>query len=820
MNPQKLSLQNHILEQLLEATQEGYWYIDNEAVTLDVNPAMCRILTRSREQVIGRSIFEFVDTINKDVFRHEIDARGRGKHGSYEVSLLRADGTSVPCINNATAVFDEDGQRLASIGLFTDISEIKKAEGALKDAHKELEHRVVERTRELDFQKRAIDEHAIISTTDNVGSITYVNDKFCDISGYTREELLGKNHRILKSGEHSPEFFADLWQTISGGNPWHGEVKNKNKNGHYYWTKATILPDINEKGKPSQYVSIRTDITEQKKSETEFARLDRILRAHIGCNEVILGATEEEKLIAGVCQVLVDTAGYKLAWVGYAEHDAEKSVRPVASYGADNGYVTSANVTYADTERGQGPVGSAIRTGKPVAVQDYMQNPKFAPWREAAIERGIAASIGVPLLDNDMAFGSLNLYAPEPNAFDEDEVKLLVRLAHIVSHGILSLRDTAGKKEAEDMLRKLSRALEQSPNMVFITDTDGSIEYINKRFTEVSGFTPDEILGKNPRILKSGNTPHEVHEALWSTILSGKDWRGELCDRRKDGTEFWARASVSPIRNGAGEITHFVALHEDITEEKARETLLREAKQQAEVANRAKTELMANMSHELRTPLNAIIGFTGAITAETFGPIGNEKYLEYIEDIGDSGQHLLELINDILDVSAIEAGKLELHDDDVVIDDLVESSIRLIADRANQKQIHLRTDVQRDLPILRADVRRMKQTLLNLLSNAVKFTPDDGMVTLSVSQEDVGGHVFTVTDTGIGMNHVELAKALVQFGQVDSGLSRKEEGTGLGLPLTKGLVELHGGIFDITSEKGVGTTVTVTFPPERVVSDA
>ena len=236
-------------------------------------------------------------------------------------------------------------------------------------------------------------------------------------------------------------------------------------------------------------------------------------------------------------------------------------------------------------------------------------------------------------------------------------------------------------------------------------------------------------------------------------------------------------------------------------------------------ASNAKSSFLSNMSHELRTPLNAIIGFTGAIKAEIFGPVGNDKYLEYIDHIGSSGQHLLELINDILDVSAIEAGKLELHEDNIVVDDLVEASIQFIKARAEQKQIHLHTDIQTALPMLYADTRRMKQILLNLLSNAVKFTPDEGTVTLSVSQNNGGGHVFITTDTGIGMSDVELAKAMVQFGQVDSCLNRKEEGTGLGLPLTMGLVELHGGMLDIISEKGVGTTVTLTFPPARAVSD-
>lgn len=237
----------------------------------------------------------------------------------------------------------------------------------------------------------------------------------------------------------------------------------------------------------------------------------------------------------------------------------------------------------------------------------------------------------------------------------------------------------------------------------------------------------------------------------------------------------------------------------------------------AKIASRAKAEFMANMSHELRTPLNAIIGFSETIKGEVFGPVGNDRYLDYLGDIHESGQHLLGIINDILDVSAIEAGKLELQEGDMVVADLVESSVRLVTDRASQKRIRLSTEIQSGLPIFHADTRRIKQVLLNLLSNAVKFTLDGGAVTLSVTQANGGGHVFSITDTGIGMNNAELTKAMAQFSQVDSGLTRKEGGTGLGLPLTKGLVELHGGTFNIASEKGVGTTATVTFPKARVV---
>ncbi len=261
----------------------------------------------------------------------------------------------------------------------------------------------------------------------------------------------------------------------------------------------------------------------------------------------------------------------------------------------------------------------------------------------------------------------------------------------------------------------------------------------------------------------------------------------------------------------------FVTLYSDATERRRAEDALRDAKEAAEIANRTKSAFLANMSHELRTPLNAIIGFSEIIEQELFGTIGSPRYKEYARDIHDSGTHLLNLINDILDVSKAEAGKIELQESSVRIGDVIDASIRLVGPRAREGGIKLSLPQYAHLPPLLADERRLKQVLLNLLSNAVKFTPSGGSVTLTANDEGAGGFVIRVIDSGIGMAGEDIPKALEPFGQVDSKLARKYEGTGLGLPLSKALVELHGGSLQIESEPGVGTTVTVVFPASRVV---
>ena len=497
------------------------------------------------------------------------------------------------------------------------------------------------------------------------------------------------------------------------------------------------------------------------------------------------------------------------------------------------------------------------------------------------------------------------------------------------------------REGGESSVRLLMRAVEQSPASIAITNAEGHFEYVNPGFVRATGYRPEEVIGQEPSLLKSGLTPADEYRALWRVIRSGSVWHGEFHNRRKDGSLYWVAASISPVRDESGAITHYVAVEEDITEIKAlqqrlsrseeryrgaseasldglfildavrdragavadfrfveangaglamlgrgrdevigrslgevlplarakgffdkyrrvflhREVLdeqfdvdepmalpmwihhtvvpladgvgitsrnvtelkryeaaLMAARSAAEDANAAKSIFLATMSHELRTPLNAILGFSELIRDQVFGPVGTPRYAEYAGDIHASGEHLLGLITSILDISKIEAGKLELDLRRIDLRLTLEQCLHLIDTRAEGQGLAMVEDFDPALPEIHADERAVRQMVLNLLSNAVKFTPAGGRVTLRAAADGPDWVEIAVSDTGIGIPEDQVERVMRPFEQLDNSYSRGAGGTGLGLALVKALADLHGGTVYLISKVDQGTTVSIRLP--------
>ena len=717
------------------------------------------------------------------------------------------------------------------------------------------------------------------------------------------------------------------------------------------------------------YISIVRDITERKRAEQELRRVNRTLRTISKCNQVTVRAADECHLLDNICGILVRSGGYRMAWVGYAENDEGRSVRPVAHAGFEEGYLQTASITWADTESGREPTGAAIRTGKPVVARDIQADHSLAPWREEALKRGYASTIALPVLLNAHVLGALTIYAEEPDAFDSEEIQLLTQLSNDLTYGIQALRTGAERNRAEAALRQsettLRSVLKAAPVGICIMK-DRVSQSANDLWYEIIGYTEAELLGQTTRRLyeseeeyqrvgrelytdlpkrgltsvetrlrrgdgafrdvilttaplnpydpSAGNVVaiHDVTERkrteaarreserkyrelvqLANSIILrwtpdgrilflnefGQRFFGyteaEICGRhvigtlvpetesngrnlsplmeeicanptafeqsvnenmRRNGERVWIAWTNKAVPAKQGQVAEILSIGTDITARRRAEEAIREvnvslerrvaertaelalARDRAEGADRTKSAFLATMSHELRTPLNSIIGFTGLLLRGLAGPL-NAEQTKQLRMVKDSGQHLLALINDVLDISKIEAGQIEIANAPFDLPESIQKVVQTVKPLANKKQLPLIAQIAPDVSRITSDRRRVEQILLNLLSNAIKFT-EQGEVTLTA--EIVPGMPrsalrISVADTGLGIKRENLDKLFQPFRQLDTGLTRQHEGTGLGLAICKRLVERLGGTITVESEWGKGGTFQCTLPihPER-----
>ncbi|HSQ46800.1 MAG TPA: PAS domain S-box protein [Lutibacter sp.] len=381
--------------------------------------------------------------------------------------------------------------------------------------------------------------------------------------------------------------------------------------------------------------------------------------------------------------------------------------------------------------------------------------------------------------------------------------------------------DVTEIKIAEESLKKLSQAVEQSPVSIVLTDTKGNIEYANPKTLEITGYELEELIGKKPKIFSSGEKPKSDYQELWKTILSGKEWRGEFHNRKKNGNLFWELASISPILNEKGEITNYLAVKEDITQHKQILNELVVAKEHAEESDRLKSAFLANMSHEIRTPMNGILGFAGLLKEPGLTGEQQQKYIKIIEKSGD---RMLNIINDIVDISKIESGLMEVYIKETNINEQVENIYNFFKPEADAKGILF--SVKKSFPekeaIIKTDSEKIDAILSNLIKNAIKFT-NQGTIQFGVDfASSATGKTeleFFVKDTGIGIPKDRQKAIFERFIQADISDKMAMQGAGLGLSIAKAYVEMLGGKIWLESEVDVGSTVYFTIPCNREIEE-
>jgi len=771
----------------------------------------------------------------------------------------------------------------------------------------------------------------------------YINRNLSLTVGSDVVSFIGRTPMESNSFPSTVDYQSKLQQVIQTGQPGEIEVEVPDLKGELRVHNVRFVAERNNDSRIIGALAIGRDITDRKHAELVIAHANRTLRMLSDTNQALIHITNESILLNEICRIAVEVGGYRMAWVGFAEHNEAKTVRPMAHAGFESGYIESLNLTWADDDRGRGPSGIAIRSGQPYIVHNIESESCFTIWKERALQRGYKSFIALPLICEDQTLGVIAIYSGEISAICEKEAEMLKELADDLAFGLTALhtrakreiaekalreseeryriiaentadtisvldlnlaytyispsvlklrgfsadeaikqsldsvftsaslqkvhktfaehmaleadknadpyrsvtleleeyckdgstiwveisvsflrdanlnptglltvtRDITERKRAEEKLRILSRAVEQSPSSIIITNTEGKIDYVNTKFAELTGYSPEEVFGQNPRFLKSGEMSSDYYKEMWQNLISGKEWYGEFLNKKKNGELFWELASISPIFDTNGAITHFLAVKEDITERKQTEEELLRAKEKAEESNRLKTEFLHNMSHEIRTPMNGIMGFSEMLDDPDISPENQKLYLKFIVN---SSTQLLRIIDDIIEISQLATKQVKITKVRASLNDLLLNLFSIFDLKAKEKKVplYLKRDLLDSQSFIYTDTSKLNKILENLLENALKFT-STGFVELGYQIRDNTIELY-VKDTGIGINAEKQDIIFERFSQEEKDKTVVYGGLGLGLSIAKEYAELLGGEITLKSEKGKGSAFYVTIP--------
>ncbi|MGM0567197.1 MAG: PAS domain S-box protein [Bacteroidota bacterium] len=621
------------------------------------------------------------------------------------------------------------------------------------------------------------------------GKLLDINDRVTEVLGYTKEEVVGSDISDFDS-QLTKLKIQTLFNTLNYGEAQVVQTKHRTKSG------KEIPVEINSRliqyqGEPA-ILSTARDITQRKKSENTKSFLHRI-------SAKALQVTHIKEYLQFMHQELQEVMKANNFYIALYDGNTDSFTLPYHAdeyddFTTDKPVSLDGSLTKYILQNGK-PELITTERNKELQEQGHIEVKGTKP----------AVWMGAPIIDSSRneVVGVIVLqdYA-DANAYCEEDLDTLKVIAANIGLFIERVK-------SQEKLQLLNRAVEQNPVSIVITNADGVIEYTNPAFTRISGYSFEEVKGENPRILQSGDHSKEFYKNLWDTILAGDDWQGEFHDQKKNGDFYWEQAVISPIRNDKGEITHFVAVKEDITEKKKVFEELKAAKEKAEESDRLKSAFLTNISHEVRTPMNGILGFINLIDEPG---LEDEERSEYIDIVNRSGQRLLDTINDIVELSRIDAGEYTFNPEKFDLTELMEYHLSVFEPEAQEKNLTLSLDQQVSYPesLIYSDRLKLESILSNLLKNAVKFTKQ-GKISFGNYLKD-NDLVFYVEDTGKGIDPDKHDSIFERFVQADLNLTRAHEGSGLGLSIVKAFAELLDGKVWLHSETGKGSTFYVSVP--------
>ncbi len=794
--------------------------------------------------------------------------------------------------------------------------------------------------RESEFQTVTLDQHAIVSSADVTGRITSVNDKFCEISGFSHEELIGQNHRILKSNHHPDSFYEDMWKTISNGQVWKGIICNYNRNGEEYWVDSTIVPFLDDKGKPYRYVSARTDITSVLKSEERLERSQEF--ANIGTWDWNIESGElfwSDRIwtLFGYAKEVTETTYDN--FMAAIHPDDRKRVGDAVTSCVEKGtqYNIEHRVVWPDGSiRWLNESGDVVRDkdNKPLHMLGVVQDVTDRVLTEAQnreIEERFAFAVegaGDGVWDWDMPSSGMqfsklymemlgynanelphhldtwvnsvhpdDLARVQKNLQDyldglyptyivelrlrckDDGYKWILCRGTIVERNIHgdAIRmigihsDITERVEAETRVKKYNEILELIAKGGTLKNVLESVishaeEILDEAICSIllldntGKYFKDAIAPGLPDFYNKaidgleigmgigscGEAAYSGKRYIASDISVNPNWTAfrDVADKAglkacwsepvfsSTGTVLGTFAIYYPMIKEPddeelsllGELAQFVAI---VVERSLSQQALVNAKEDAENANRAKSQFLSSMSHELRTPMNAIMGFSQLLNLEIEQPL-NASQKENVSEILKASDHLLELINEVLDLAKIEAGRIDLSIEDVPLGEVIADSLQLIMPLAEKRGISVEVfhddseisliDLINDSNIVRADHTRLKQVIINLLSNAVKYNCDNGKIIINCSTSNTHNVKVSITDTGKGLTKQQQDNLFIAFNRLGAE-NTDIEGTGIGLVITQNIVELMGGQIGVISEPGTGSTFWFELPSGSVEQD-